>query len=232
MKSNWKNGFLIFMKGWGYSIIIALIIATSFKSAIAEMNLVPTGSMKPTIVEGDRIFVNKLAYDLKVPYTTIHIAKWSDPQRGDIVVLFSPVDGMRLVKRVVGIPGDIIEMRNNQLIVNGEKVKYELVEQPGINNISRLNATQYTYIEDLNNKKHPVLITPGHQSRHASFKPVTVPADKYLLMGDNRDDSTDSRVFGFADRDSIVGEATSVVFSFDIFNNYKPRWKRFFTKCP
>jgi len=78
----------MFWKGWGYSIVVALILATSFKSAIADWNIVPTGSMKPTIVEGDRIFVNKLAYDLKIPYTTWHIAEWSDPQRGEIVVFY------------------------------------------------------------------------------------------------------------------------------------------------
>ena len=88
MKNNWKKQLKVFWKGWGYSILAALIIATSFKSAIADWNIVPTGSMKPTIVEGDRIFVNKLAYDLKIPYTTWHIAEWGDPQRGEIVVFY------------------------------------------------------------------------------------------------------------------------------------------------
>ena len=93
MKNNWKKKLKMFVKGWGYSIFVALVIATSFKSAIADWNIVPTGSMKPTILEGDRIFVNKLAYDMKIPYTTFHIAKWSDPQRGEIVVFYSPSDG-------------------------------------------------------------------------------------------------------------------------------------------
>src|SRR5437870_13485579 len=83
-----------------------LLIVSSLRSALADWNDVPTGSMKPTIQEGDRVVVNKLAYDLKVPFTMIEVLKWSDPKRGDIVVLFSPVDGTRLVKRVVGIPGD------------------------------------------------------------------------------------------------------------------------------
>ena len=97
-----------------------ILIVSSLRSALADWNDVPTGSMKPTIQEGDRVVVNKLAYDLKVPFTTIKIVKWDDPKRGDIVVLFSPVDGTRLVKRVVAIPGDQVEMRDNQLYINGQ----------------------------------------------------------------------------------------------------------------
>ena len=99
VKNNLKTNLKRFWKGWGYSIFVALIVATSLKSAIADWNIVPTGSMKPTILEGDRIFVNKLAFDLKVPYTTLHIAEWGAPQRGDIVVFYSPLDGKRLVKK-------------------------------------------------------------------------------------------------------------------------------------
>src|SRR3954452_10948133 len=98
---------------------LMLLIVSSMRSALADWNDVPTGSMKPTIQEGDRVVVNKLAYDLKVPFTTIEIFRWADPQRGDIVVLFSPVDGVRLVKRVIAIPGDRVAMLNNQLYVNG-----------------------------------------------------------------------------------------------------------------
>jgi len=116
-----KKGRLIW-KSWAFSFLVALLIASSFKSAIADWNVVPTGSMKPTIVEGDRILVNKLAYDLKVPFTTRHLAKWGDPRRGDIAVFFSPVDGRRLVKRVIGLPGDTIALENNHLLVKGEAV--------------------------------------------------------------------------------------------------------------
>src|SRR6266849_1150186 len=99
--------------------MLVLLVVSSLRSALADWNDVPTGSMKPTIEEGDRVVVNKLAYDLKIPFTMIEVAKWSDPKHGDIVVLFSPADGVRLVKRVVGLPGDKIEMRENQLFVNG-----------------------------------------------------------------------------------------------------------------
>src|SRR2546423_12672411 len=98
--------------------LVMLLVISSLRSALADWNDVPTGSMKPTIQEGDRVVVNKLAYDLKVPFTMIELAKWGDPKRGDIVVLFSPEDGVRLVKRVVAVPGDRIHMRDEQRLVN------------------------------------------------------------------------------------------------------------------
>ena len=104
-----------FLKGWGFSIIAAVLIATSFKSAIADWNDVPTGSMKPTILVGDRVFINKLSYSFKIPYTTWHIAWWGTPEHGDIVVFYSPADGKRLIKRVIGLPGDKIELLDNKL---------------------------------------------------------------------------------------------------------------------
>jgi signal peptidase I len=232
MKDSWKTNIKTFWKGWGYSIIVALIIATSFKSAIADWNVVPTASMKPTILEGDRIFVNKLAYDLKIPYTTWHIAEWGGPQRGDIVVFYSPADGKRLVKRVVGIPGDSIAMRNNQLIINGEKIRYEPLKYVATNDLPlSMEAKQYCFIENLSDTRHPVMITPRRPSIR-SFGPVTIPKGNYFMMGDNRDNSADSRYFGFVERSHVVGQATSIVISLDINNKYQPRWKRFFTELP
>src|SRR3954449_2152472 len=88
------------------SIALLALVIFAARSSLADWNDVPSGSMKPTILEGDRLYVNKLAYDLKIPFTTFHLAEWSNPQRGDIVVFFSPHDGQRLVKRAVGLPGD------------------------------------------------------------------------------------------------------------------------------
>ena len=227
MKKNWKKKLNTIWKGWGYSIVVALILATSFKSAIADWNIVPTGSMKPTIVEGDRIFVNKLAYDLKIPYTRWHIAEWSDPQRGEIVVFYSPADNKRLVKRVVGLPGDTIAMLNNKLFINGKSLKYEPIIAQSNDKISDHNY----FMENLTGRKHSVMISPYHPSLR-SFGPVTVPEDSYFMMGDNRDNSADSRYFGFVERNRIVGQATAIVASFDINNKYMPRWERFFTNLP
>src|SRR3954471_3455734 len=89
-------------------IVIMLFVLLAARSSLADWNDVPTGSMNPTILEGDRVFVNKLAYDLKVPFTTWHLAEWGMPQRGDVVVFYAPTDGTRMVKRVIGLPGDTI----------------------------------------------------------------------------------------------------------------------------
>src|SRR5436190_20095418 len=110
-------------------LAILTVVLFSIRSSLADWNDVPTGSMKPTILEGDRVFVNKLAYDLKIPFTTFHLAEWSNPRRGDIVVFFSPHDGQRLVKRVIGLPGDTIELRNNVLVLNGQPVEYKPIAQ-------------------------------------------------------------------------------------------------------
>src|SRR5438874_13144620 len=97
-------------------ILILAVVMFAVRSSLADWNDVPTGSMKPTIIEGDRVYVNKLAYDLKIPFTTLHLAEWGNPARGDIVVFYSPHDGQRLVKRVIDLPGDRIELRHNVLL--------------------------------------------------------------------------------------------------------------------
>jgi signal peptidase I len=220
----------IFIRGWFGSVLVAFLITTSLKSAVADWYVVPTGSMKPTILEGDRIFANKLAYDLKVPYTTLHIARWDEPKRGDIVVFNSPKDGTRLVKRIVGIPGDIVAMRNNQLSINGEVLKYASFDKESPQpSMSSSDTIQKVYIEDLTGHKHKSMVTPYLPSIR-SFAPVTVPDGHYFMMGDNRDNSADSRYFGFVDRKEILGRATAIVISLDLQHYYQPRWPRFFTK--
>ena len=232
MTTSLKKKMKLFWKGWGCSIFIVLIIVTSFKSAVADWYVVPTGSMRPTIVDGDRIFVNKLAYGLKIPYTTWHIAEWGNPQRGDIVVFYSPSDGQRLVKRVIGLPGDSVAMRNNQLIINDKRVTYEPINRLRSKHPSPgKDENPYSIVEDLDGARHPVRIAPLRPSLR-SFGPVTVPKGKYFLMGDNRDNSADSRYFGFVERNRVLGRALSIVISLDIHDKYQPRWERFFTRLP
>ena len=227
MKDTWKRRISAFWRGWGLSIVIAVLIATSFKSAIADWNDIPTGSMIPTILIGDRVFVNKLAYDLKVPYTTWHVAAWSEPERGDIVVFFSPEDGKRLIKRVVGLPGDTIAMDTNRLSINGTTIDYEVPNSTTHRELLDGYSTEsLVYIENLFGRKHPVMLTRLGQSKH-SFEPIAIPKDKYLMLGDNRDRSADSRFFGLVDRSRIVGRATTVVFSRDE-SLLNPRFERFF----
>jgi signal peptidase I len=221
-----------FWKEWMRPLLVILIITSSFRSAIADWNDVPTGSMKPTIMEGDRIFVNKLAYDLKIPFTTAQIAQWDDPKRGEVVVLFSPYDEKRLVKRVVGIPGDRIQLKNNQLFVNGQRIEYDPLDSRVIDDIPSEERSFFHFsLEDLSGRKHPVMITPGRPSLN-SFQTIQVPPHNYFVMGDNRDNSFDSRMFGPVDRKRIVGRAVAVVASLNPNHHYFPRWHRFFTRLP
>ena len=227
MRSKWKIKFSNILRGWGFSILVALLIGTSFKSAVADWNDIPSGSMEPTILIGDRIFVNKLAFDLKVPYTSLHLARWSDPKRGDIVVFYSPKDGTRLIKRVVGLPGDSLAMRQNRLFINGEFVKYESVPQEIIDQIKLDQQSNHVFFyEKLPGKQHAVMISPSRPSLN-TFDPVTIPKGRYFMMGDNRDNSADSRFFGYVDRKLIVGRATMVVISRE-GSFLHPRWSRFF----
>lgn len=223
---------MFWWREWVKPMLTMLLVMFAFRSAIADWNDVPTGSMNPTIMEGDRVFVNKLAYDLKIPFTTHRLAKWSDPKRGDIVVFFSPVDEIRLVKRVVGLPGDRIELKNNQLLVNGAPTQYELLDQKVINEIPAAQQAQHHFAtEVLAEHPHPVMATPSKPAPR-SFGPITVPAGHYFMMGDNRDNSFDSRFYGCVDRERIVGRASAVVISLDREDYYLPRWHRFFTELP
>ena len=226
-------------KGWDWcmtfwrknkSLVFTMIVLMAVRSAIADWNDVPTGSMNPTIVQGDRVFVNKLAYDLKVPFTTWHLAQWGDPKRGDIVVFFSPVDGMRLVKRVVGLPGDRIELVNERLLINGRPLDYEALPADTGRDVPADQDGRRVYAEEKSDEmpSHPVTILPQRMAMR-TFGPVTVPEGKYFIMGDNRDNSNDSRFWGTVERNRIVGRATAVVISLDRQHYYEPRWHRFFT---
>ena len=210
-------------------LLILLLIGFSIRSSLADWNDVPSGSMRPTILEGDRIFVNKLAYDLKVPFTTCHLAEWSNPQRGDIVVFFSPHDGKRLVKRIVGLPGDTIELRNNALVLNGQPVEYQPIAEELLRDIPTADRTGRVFAsEKLPGQSHAVTGNPAAPAMR-SFLPQRVPEGQYFMMGDNRDDSFDSRSWGTVDRKQIVGRASTVVISLDRNNYWLPRWQRFFT---
>ncbi len=213
-------------RDWLRSVLVIIIVITSFRSAVADWNDVPTGSMKPTILEGDRILVNKLAYDLKLPYTTWRLMRWGDPDRGDIIVLFSPDDGKRLVKRVVGLPGDSVAVLDGTLVVNGHPLRYSPLEPGMVTGLELEEQLPILATEQLGDAHHAVMISP-RSPWHASFAPFAVPPKTYFVMGDNRDNSLDSRHFGPVSRDQIVGRATTVAASVNPDHRYLPRWKRF-----
>jgi signal peptidase I len=213
-----KRGLI---KAWreyrGFALFIFLMII--FRSALADWNVVPTGSMKPTILEGDRILVNKLAYDFKIPLTHILIHKFADPERGDIVIFDSKLADTRLVKRVIGLPGDTVEMKSNRLTINNIEAQYSNIEYA---------ADAIFAIESYLGMSHRIELARTGENRLSAFGPVKVPKDRYLVLGDNRDNSADSRVYGFIPREEIVGNARTIVLSLDYDHYYLPRVDRFF----
>src|SRR5437016_3435364 len=209
-------------------LLLMALVVCSIRSSLADWNDVPTGSMKPTILEGDRVYVNKVAYDLKVPFTTWHLAEWANPECGDIVVFFSPYDGKRLVKRVIGLPGDLIELRNDALILNGKPAEYHSMPEERLLDVAPGDRANHLFaIEHLSGRPHPVAAFPGVPAKR-DFGPVRVPDGQYFMMGDNRDDSFDSRYYGPVERGRIWGKATAVVLSFDHQHYWVPRWHRCF----
>ena len=226
MKTKLNIALRYLWREWLFPFGLFFIIVSPLKSAVLDWNWVPTGSMKPTIVEGDLVLVNKLAYDLKVPFTTTHLSTWSNPARGDIAVFFSPKDGTRLVKRVVGVPGDTIELRNEVLYINGSAQQYTQIETEAFLSDIFEDESPIIAIEKLSCVHHYVMVLPSRPAMR-TFPPVVVGEGKYLMMGDSRDNSLDSRYFGVVDRKSIVGKATFVLASFNTSNFLLPRIRRF-----
>lgn len=213
---------------WLKPAAIAAIIILPLKSAVADWNWVPTGSMKPTILEGDLVLVNKLAYDLKVPFTLFRLAEWSNPQHGDIVVFFSPKDGTRLVKRVLACPGDTIEMKNEVLFLNGQKMEYEVPPGHPFAREIYEDAQAVVARETSQDRSHWVMALPSRAAQRG-FPPVVVPEGSYFMMGDSLDNSFDSRFFSFVKREQIVGRTSRVLLSFDKNHHYSPRLARSFS---
>lgn len=200
-----------------FLLILASILC--FKSAVADLNSISGRSMQPTLLDGDKVWVNKLAYDFKLPFTGISLLSLADPTRGDIVIIDSEVAGKRLVKRIIGLPGDTVYMRNNLLVVNGEVADYEVLmeDREGI-----------VIIEHLFEQTHQALLSAfGGNRSSRSYGPAQVPDDHFFVLGDNRDNSADSRLYSFIPRDQIVGRSSSVVFSMDSEYAFRPRSDRF-----
>lgn len=219
--------FFSFLKA-NKSLFVFLALMAIFRSAIADWMHVPSGSMNPTLVEGDRILVNKMAYGLRVPFTTIRLTEGRDPQRGDIVVFDSPAESKTLVKRVIGLPGDTVEMRDERLRMNGREAGYAKadvsVEIAVLQTIK--NENHLSLYEQLQGKSHPIMILPDRPAVR-SFGPIVVPQGQYLMLGDSRDNSNDSRFIGFVSRERIVGQTSRVAFSLDPENYLLPRSHRF-----
>lgn len=212
----WKNNKLLFL-------FISLMLV--FRSAVADWNDVPTGSMQPTIAIGDRLLVDKMAYDVRVPFTHTSLITLANPTHGDVIIFDSVASDKKLVKRVVGLPGDTVSMTNNVLTINGKTLIYSKVSSDNATHaISEKHKTLYN--EQLFDVKHKVKVS-NSGSQLSNFSSVKVPKNHYLVLGDNRDNSADSRVIGFVPRNEIIGKATKVLLSLNYDNYFLPRSERY-----
>ncbi|MCY3627235.1 MAG: signal peptidase I [Gammaproteobacteria bacterium] len=232
---NWKTRLKNIWVGWR-SLLIFIVLMLIFRSVFADWNHVPTGSMNPGIIGGDRVVVDKIAYDIRWPFSFKRIFRWSDPNRGDIVTVDSPEEDQNqlLIKRVIGVPGDTVELRQNRLIINATEATYVQVTEDEVRSLNLPPPGNDLYFwETIFDEVRIVKWIPRHTSRDSSFGPITLGTDEYFIMGDNRDNSRDSRRIGLIERDRIIGRAHTIAFSIDFKGHdgipLRPRFRRFFT---
>lgn len=204
------------MKTWlrhnrGFLVFLALFAV--LRTAVADWNPVPSGSMRPTIVEGDVVLVNRLAYALKLPLTDVELLRTGEPRRGDVVTFSSPLDGTRLVKRIVAVGGDVVAMRNGVLWVNGEAARHDAMVVVEGEPVAPGVATRAVQADESSaGSTRRVQWLP----RAPSMRDVdenTVPRDHVMMLGDNRDNSLDSRYDGFVPRHLLIGRAHRILLS-------------------
>jgi signal peptidase I len=184
------------------AIIIAVILALFIRTFIIQAFKIPSGSMIPTLQIGDHILVNKFIFGIKVPFLNYTVIPISEPKHGDIIVFEYPVETDKdFIKRVVGVPGDVIQVKNKQVFVNNQPLDHD----PGVHSDPH--------------------VIPGQVNPRDNFGPERVPKNKYFVMGDNRDNSYDSRFWGFVDETDVLGKALIIYWSWDS-DNFNVRWKR------
>lgn len=189
-KSLWRE--------YAEALIVALALALVIRTFIVQAFKIPSESMLETLQVGDHLLVNKFLYGVKWPFTNSYIVLGADPQRGDIIVFEYPGNpALDYIKRIIGVPGDVIEVRDKQLYRNGQPIREGYIRH-----------TQPNRVEPVRD----------------NFGPVTVPEGQYFVMGDNRDNSLDSRFWGFVDRSAIRGKAWRIYWSSQDTN---VRWNRF-----
>jgi signal peptidase I len=183
-----KGRFREYVEAFGIALGIALVVRTLLLQAFK----IPSSSMENTLLVGDHIFVNKFVYGYHIPFTKGRVLQFTTPKRGDIIVFVFPEDPSKdFIKRVVGVPGDVVEVRDKTVYLNGEILTEEYARY-----VEGDNASQVVLSRD-------------------DMLPVKVPAGKYFVMGDNRDRSYDSRFWGFVDEEAVIGKALFIYFSID-----------------
>lgn len=184
------------------AIIIAILIAFFIRTFIVQAFKIPSGSMKPTLLIGDHILVNKFIYGVKIPFIRKNLISISEPKRGDVIVFIYPEDRSKdFIKRVIGVGGDTIEIRNKKIFLNGLPFQ----------------DTHGVYVDDF--------IIPGTIQPRDNFGPMTVPKGAVFAMGDNRDQSYDSRFWGVVELKDVLGKAFIMYWSWNR-EDHNVRWSR------
>jgi signal peptidase I len=216
-----QSGRKSLVREYAEAIIVAMLLAFAIRVFVVQAFKIPSGSMIPTLMIGDHILVSKLSYGLQWPtdckllwsfppvncYTSETVVTFGKPQRGDIIVFRFPEDEEKdFIKRIVGLPGDTVQLRNKVVLVNGQPLDDKAFTQridPGI--------------------------IDGTINPRDNFGPVTVPEGSYFVMGDNRDQSLDSRFWGYVREEKIRGKAFRIYWSWNGQGNWTEwvRWERF-----
>jgi signal peptidase I len=214
-----------FFKEWVEPFLIAAVVALFIRQFAVEAFKIPSGSMIPTLTIGDHLLVNKFVYGPRIPFTDSRFFSWKEPKRGEIVVFKYPENEEKnFIKRVIGVAGDKVEIRNGKLFINDQPVPAtdlgyadEKEQEAGFGGRPRV------FEEQLGAVRHRVQYL--HDQSNTTFGPVLVPADSVFVMGDNRDNSQDSRVWGFVRRNKILGRALIIYWSWDGDGRWL-RWER------
>lgn len=216
------------------SLFGVFVVVLLLRSFVFEPYIVPSGSMLPTIQLGDFVVVNKFSYGIRLPLVGTKIISVGEPQRGDVAVFKNPVNPQtNFIKTVIGLPGDKISYINKQLFVNGKPISQTFVTNTVDMNNAMVGSppspivAQYT--SEIGNHTHTIYTSPSAAIQN--FQNLVVPQGEYFMMGDNRDNSDDSRMWGFVPEANLVGRASYIFFSFNS-NTHSVRWNRVGLKLP